>query len=190
MELSERVAETRKALTDKGNEILDTLQTRKDELKDQADQLKTRGEELLENRVQTPVAEASEAVQTRADELKQQAEDAIDTGRGRFVVMEARALEQARELLGRAGAILGERAPLVAKAELALTDALVQIRAQHEMGLPVEDFGELSIKKVTPFLADLDAEDLRVLRAYEAEHKNRVTLLRAIDKKLDELMES
>ena len=161
MELTDRINETRKALSEKGNELLEQVKTRRDELVGQAE--------------------------GRAEEIKQQATEALDTGRGRFVVMEARALEQARELLGRAGAILGERAPFVAKAETALTDALVQIRAQHEMALPVEDFQELSIKKVRPFLADLDAEDLRVLRTYEVEHKNRVTLLRAIDKRLEEL---
>jgi|GEM_PF-3648066 len=188
MELNERVAETRQKLSDRGNEIIETLQSKGQNLKEQAEDLKARGEELLETRVQTPVKEAATAVETRTEELKQQATDALDTGRGRMVVMEARTLEQARELLGRAGAILGDRATFVGKAEAALTDALVQIRAQHEMALPIESFGELSIKKVQPFLADLDAEDLRVLRTFEVDNKNRVTLLKAIDKALDGLM--
>jgi hypothetical protein len=50
--------------------------------------------------------------------------------------------------------------------------------------LPIPDFNELSVRGAKPRLDDLNADELRRLRAYEAENKQRKTLLHEIDRRL------
>ena len=50
--------------------------------------------------------------------------------------------------------------------------------------LPIPDFDELSVRGAKPRLDDLNADELRLLRAYEAENKKRKTLIPEIDRRL------
>lgn len=50
--------------------------------------------------------------------------------------------------------------------------------------LPIPDFDELSVRGAKPRLDDLNADELRRLRSYEAENKKRKTLIHEIDRRL------
>ncbi|MBN2381871.1 hypothetical protein JXQ70_03225 [bacterium] len=53
--------------------------------------------------------------------------------------------------------------------------------------LPFENYDELSVKKIVPRLDGLDNEQLRTILNYEQKHLNRVTIIRAINKRLDSI---
>lgn len=57
--------------------------------------------------------------------------------------------------------------------------------AKDHLGVPpIEDYDGLNVKKVTDALTGLDAFQLSKVREYEAAHKNRKTVLRAIERLL------
>ena len=49
---------------------------------------------------------------------------------------------------------------------------------------PIEDYDELNVQKVSDALEGLGPWELQKVREYEEQHKNRVTVLRAVDRKL------
>lgn len=51
---------------------------------------------------------------------------------------------------------------------------------------PLEGYDEMSVAAVREQLGDMGEEEIRALRDYEEENKNRVTLLRALDARLGE----
>lgn len=57
-------------------------------------------------------------------------------------------------------------------------------RPPGDTQLPIPDFDELSVRGAKIRLDDLKPDELRVLRAYEAEHKQRKTLIHEIDRRL------
>jgi hypothetical protein len=139
------------------------------------------------SRITDRANELVDVIQERQGEFRGQASEALDQGRGRLIAIEARALLGAREALGRARTVLGDRATFLVKGEEALTDALISLKASHDMTLPIEDFNDLSIKRIKPFLDELDGDDLRTIRAYEVTNKNRVTLVATLDRLLEDL---
>jgi hypothetical protein len=62
------------------------------------------------------------------------------------------------------------------------TEASAEGQAGAE--LPLEDYDSLTIEQISQRLDDLSAEEIRQLRAYEAENKNRSTLLRRLDERI------
>lgn len=122
-----------------------------------------------------------DTIETRRDELVKQGADALHAGRGSIRSIEANALESARDFLRWAGESLGPRADFLARGESALEEALVSLRAGHSATLAVANFDALAVKKVLPELKGLSHNELRTLRFYEANNKNRKTLLREID---------
>jgi hypothetical protein len=62
------------------------------------------------------------------------------------------------------------------------TEERVTISSDRE--LPIPDFDELSVRGAKPRLDDLNADELRLLRVYEAENKKRKTLIHEIDRRL------
>jgi ABC-type transporter Mla subunit MlaD len=51
--------------------------------------------------------------------------------------------------------------------------------------LPIENYDTLTVQQVSERLDDLSAEEIRQLRAYEAENKSRSTLLRRLDERIE-----
>jgi Protein of unknown function (DUF2795) len=52
--------------------------------------------------------------------------------------------------------------------------------------VPIDRYDELTVDEVTSRLEGLDPEELQAVRSYEGEHKNRKTLLKAVDRRLEE----
>jgi hypothetical protein len=68
--------------------------------------------------------------------------------------------------------------------ERSVTTGEERITTGSDRELPIPDYDELSVRGAKPRLDDLNAEELRVLRAYEAENKKRKTLIHEIDRRL------
>lgn len=152
--------------------ILDKLEKTRANLKERAQGLRGRAEGRVDE------------LKHRADELKHRAEERVEAGRGRVLKAEAQALEAAADALARAAEAVGERAPFLERGEHALREALVELRAGHEATLPVPGYEALNVKQVAAALPPLSQAGLRTLRAYEVRHKNRVTVLKELDKRL------
>jgi hypothetical protein len=52
-------------------------------------------------------------------------------------------------------------------------------------GLPLEDYDSLTVEQISQRLDGLGPEEIRQLRAYEAENKNRSTLLQRLDERIE-----
>jgi len=129
-----------------------------------------------------------ENIEARRDELVKQGSDALYAGRGTLRSLEANALDSAREFLSWASENLGPRADFLTRGESALEEALVSLRAGHSATLPIAEFDTLAVKKVVPELKGLSHNELRTLHAYESKNKNRKTLLREIDERVENTM--
>ena len=125
----------------------------------------------------------------KGEQLRKHGEEFVSQAQGTVRGAEVTVLELARELLGRGRETLGPKAEFLQRGEEAIDEVLVGVRAGHSATLPVADFDSLNVKKAVAAMAELDKVGLRTLRAYEERNKNRVTLLRAIDKRLLELAE-
>lgn len=66
----------------------------------------------------------------------------------------------------------------------ALREGVTSGNVADDRELPIPDFNELSVRGAKVRLDDLSADELRRLRAYEAENKQRKTLLHEIDRRL------
>ncbi len=61
---------------------------------------------------------------------------------------------------------------------------LAERQAAEEAALPLEGYGELTVKQIMDRLNGLNADQLAALRAYEGRHRKRVTLLRELDRRI------
>lgn len=66
----------------------------------------------------------------------------------------------------------------------ALTGSVTPGHAGSDRELPIPDFNELSVRGAKVRLDDLNVDELRRLRAYEAGNKQRKTLIHEIDRRL------
>ena len=56
---------------------------------------------------------------------------------------------------------------------------------QEGAEVPLEGYDSLNIEQITERLDDLSTQEIRHLRAYEAENKSRTTLLRRLDERIE-----
>ncbi len=175
----DRIEKTREQIKNWSTERLDEVQARQKELIEQGEERLQAGRKVL--------AERKDALTERTDALRKQADEALDHSVGALRTAEATVLEAARDLLARGADTLGDRAPFLARGEKALEEALVALRAGHKATLPIEGYTEGTVKDLLPKIEALDLAGLRTVRAWEAAHKNRKTVLRAIDKHVEAL---
>ena len=173
----ERLEKTREQIRTWSTERIDELQEAQRTLQERRDSLVRQGKENLQ--------EGQKAMAERRETLVRQGTEALDNSKGALRTAEATVLEAARDLLSRSAEALGDRAPFLKRGEEALGEALVALRAGHHATLPVEGYDDLSIKKLQPLVAELDLAGLRTLRTYEANHKNRTTLLKQLDHRIE-----
>ena len=55
----------------------------------------------------------------------------------------------------------------------------------QESSLPIEDYNSMNVREVSERLDELGVEEIERLRSYEAANKNRITLLRRFDARLE-----
>ena len=170
------LAKTREQLTTWTTQGREQFEERRDVIIGHKDRLLEQGEAELHAR--------RDALLERRDALVRQTEEVGRLSRETLLNVEATALEGARDILVRVEDSVGPRASFLRKGREALDDAIVQVRSSYAGGLGIADYDDLSIKRITPHLETLDGTALRTLRAYEAENKNRKTLLKLLDERL------
>ncbi len=81
---------------------------------------------------------------------------------------------------------LAERARLdfIARSQRILERAITASRREEERGLPIADYHALGRRAIAPKLAELSLAELQELRRHELRGKNRVTVLRMIDRRI------
>ena len=62
---------------------------------------------------------------------------------------------------------------------------VAEVKIEVEEELPIPGYDALRVEEIIAKLGDMSAEVLMKLRAYEAAHKNRITVLREIDSRLE-----
>lgn len=147
---------------------------------------------------------ARTTLETEAKDLLGRVRDAEAKGQALVQERFGRQLKQLRslenELRDRAEKIAAEVRPQVVERVPALAPVLDRVEelvktvdgrlqgwlagAAAHAAAPIAGYDALSAKDVVAKLAGLDAATLQAVRAYEAAHKNRVTVLREIDAKL------
>ena len=167
--IADQVQKTRDQMKNLADEARKGLDARRNAIEGRADEARKTAQRFIRD-AQLTVVETTRDVVARAADVVEPSEDT--TG-----------------LLAKATALGKPAHDALARGEEALNERLVSLRASSEDTLPIADFDELSVKKVIAALdgGDFDALALRTLRAYEAANKDRVTLLRELDARLDEL---
>jgi hypothetical protein len=126
--------------------------------------------------------------QVDLEPLRQAAEDLLTTGYGLTLLaldgLETffqRAYDRGQHSRDTAGPLTRMFFDLVRRpdVEIKLQPKEVKVRV-----LPIADYDALGVNDVVEALEGLDPPDLELVRDYESEHKNRKTVLRAIDQKL------
>jgi hypothetical protein len=121
-----------------------------------------------------PVRQAAEDVLTAGYGLTLLALDGLET----FV---QRAYERGKESRSTAGPVAGMLFDLLRQPATPLTRKPKPVRVPV---LPIADYDTCNVDEVVQALAGLSPEDLKLVRSYEREHKNRKTVLNAIEQKL------
>jgi hypothetical protein len=144
---------------------------------------------VVEAEIKLPKFEAIKMPDVDLTPLRKAAEDVLLTGLG-IGVLTVRGLTQAVKAAYRAGVEELEHPGPVTKAVMEAMRGKETATAEPEAALkvpvlPLEDYDDLTVEEVVSRLGGLDADGLRVIHAYESEHKGRVTVLRAIDERLE-----
>ncbi len=142
-------------------------QTRKAETRtrDQIRDLQSRGRDLIDR---------------GGDQLKEHATRSRRTlGRA-----EVQALDTIGTWLEAAHQATGERAEWLDKGRTFLTQVArdIQLGNLTVDDLPIPDYDSLSVKKISARLPELDPAQWELIRSYETNHKNRVSVYRALDR--------
>ena len=169
-----------------------------DELAAKRDEFTTQARELLDK----AVASGKSYIEVTRSTIENEAQDLLGKVReaGGKQLEQVQKIEKdlagrAEKLIGQYGPELEKRIPAAASA-VQLAEQLVKSadeRLQKLLGqaadaawsIPVENYDELNAKDTVKACRTLNAEDLEVIREYEAAHKNRKTVLREIDQMLN-----
>lgn len=197
----ERVQQQREQLLTWGVEHFQTLQSRREVLKQRREQVVEQGRETVHKLEVVVLSQAHELVSRASDVLGDRA-PILKQGEEKL----ARLVEQLQpdadalasttsidlEVIEPTDATPTEAAPVqaaptdAASPVEAVTTEAVEVAPAVEAApaLPIEGYDALTIKKLEPLLAALDEAALHAVRAYELANKNRVTVLRLLDERL------
>jgi hypothetical protein len=120
--------------------------------------------------------------------FRKAAEDLLTTGYGLtllaldgFEAFLQRAYDRGQHSRDTAGPLARMFFDLVRRPDVEIKLQTKQVKVRV---LPITDYDTLGVNDVVEALEGLDPRDLELVRDYESQHKNRKTVLRAIDQKL------
>jgi uncharacterized protein YicC (UPF0701 family) len=96
--------------------------------------------------------------------------------------------QQVEKIMARLGIPTRDRLDKLSQ-EIEILSAKIDEEIQHEKGVtpaPIEGYDDLNAKDIIAKLGALSADELKVVRTYEAAHEDRVTILREVDRLLAE----
>jgi len=177
------------------NELTDTLKARRDELVNQS-------QTFLQNAInngrsavgaaRSTLEEETRDVLGRVRELEHQGREVLSGQLDRLLAIEERLWNGAESFVNDVRPEVAARVPALSPVVDRVEGALKQLRALDDklhaaIGAriaPIEGYDELNARDVIAKVEKLNAAELTAVRAYEAAHKNRKTVLRAIDEQL------
>ncbi len=142
--------------------------------------------EVLAERAKQQRAELTDRAESLRTRLTRQSQLALGQLRDGSLTL---AYQTAATTLRAAGDVLG-KTPVQPKPVAQSATRLKECaehwsgRAAHIARPPVDDYDDLNVKEVRAAMDDLDFYQLEKLAAYEAAHKNRVTVLRDVERRL------
>ena len=147
-----------------------------DKIQERARKAETRTREQFKELQQR----SRELVERGGENLKEQAEPL----RRNVTRAEIQALDTVGAWLDRIHEATGERTDWLDKGRSFLKQVAKDIHQGNLTvdDLPIEGYDSLGVKKITALLQALDPEQRENIRAYEAAHKDRVSIPRAIDR--------
>lgn len=147
-----------------------------------AERLQARAEQLREARarVQRRIREEAGDVEEAGDRTESRVRESAEIGLKVLKVLETRIETMLTELVDMGRRELNE-------IEDRIDELVERLDTELEEEIhPIPGYDELNVEEVTAALPRLDEMQLRTVRAYEVNHSNRVTVLRAIDEQLAE----
>ena len=145
-------------------------------IQDQARKAETRTREQLKELQER----GRELVEKSSDNLRGHAERSRRT----ITRAEVQALDTVGAWIDRLNHATGDKADVLEKGR----EFLAEVARDIHLGnltvddLPIAAYDELGVKKIAAQLAELDLPQREMIRAYEALHKNRVSISRAIER--------
>lgn len=128
------------------------------------------------------IHQVADQVKTQADQTLRKARrwlwDAREAATTKAFDLNVKALERADTLASRAGSVAGERAERTVHS---VVDVLQKITIEP----PVPGYAEMNVREAMNALRDVDRYGLLRIRRFEAAHKNRKTVLDAIQREVD-----
>ncbi len=131
-----------------------------------------------------------EKAEKRGEEVERMFMDEFKKRRGEVeerVESVAKELQEGRETLEHQLDTIVNKVGLVKRAAMSETQISVKVETEVKMHEPFEGYDLLNAKEAGDRVAEMDAEQLKYMRVYEVANKNRVTVLREIDARLEEL---
>ena len=185
-----------------GLETLEALQKSSEELTftmlDRAEEVQGRAVQEAENQIRENIErlrDARERVQDRFNSERDELEESGAKTEGRLRDSAEIAIKVARVLETRIETMLTELIDL-GRREMSEIEERIDAMVERldseleEQVHPIVNYDEKNAEEVINSLKGLDEMQLRTVRAYEVNNKNRVTVLRAIDEKLADLQEA
>jgi DNA anti-recombination protein RmuC len=161
---SELAEKSQKAISTAYQRSLDVFGLDEDEMRDRLDQLKNRGEQI-EATVQKTINDQLKELQLAEVKVINRLEEAVGSFKDLVSTNYGRISTSLDRLEGR-----------LKDVEKSLSNRIHQ--------LPIEDYDRLNADEIVRQIDALGANGLSTLRDYEAGHKGRVTILKAIDARL------
>ena len=143
--------------------------------KDVLDKAELRGEEIVRD-LNTQLDKASEQATGEAKKVVSMVNDQVD-GVSSVVSDNTKSLEQEVEkILSKVGFSRGD-----------VSATVIEVAEDLEkLAEPFTGYSDMTVKEILEQLNGMDEDELRVVRAYEAGTKKRVTVLRDVDERLAE----
>ncbi len=172
-----------KAVLERGQKLVEQAERRGEKLERKLEKEATR--ELKRSRRE--LEKRVKRLQKQLQKLQKQGRKSV---RGKERKTEKLLERQVEEILERMGIPSRERIEKLNKEIDALARKIDQALAeqQPQVALPIPDYDELSVREILQALDKLTPEQLQAIKEYEAAHKGRVTVLREVDRRLQETL--
>jgi len=173
----------------------DNLKAKRDQLKEQSQNLVQQAMENGRSAIEVARSTVEDEVKDvlgRVRQLESQSQtvvrEQLNQRFARILAIEQQIWQRAEGLVDRVKPEISSRFPALSPVVDRVGDAIRTVDARLHQGraggAPIADYDALNVKQVITKLAALNADQLRAVRAYEVAHKNRVTVLRAVDEHL------
>ena len=160
---------------------LGMLQTLSEQIQRQQQTSQQMTQEMMETYMQllnTPGSYLSGQAEQQQQTLQQSAQQWMEQAQQQRQTFQQQAQQQQQAFQQMTQDVLGSYSQLF---NIPLSYAKQGLR---ESGFPIDNYDDLNVHEISRRVADLSAEELRVVRDYEERNKNRDTVLEQLDRRI------